>query len=360
MISLLIIFFLIALLFSFLCSLWEAVLLSITPSYAQIKLKEGSAVGRKLQVFKENIDQPLAAILTLNTIAHTVGALGVGAQASQIWADSNPIITGFIVPAFMTFAILVFSELIPKTLGANYWKELSNFTVKSLGLLITALYPLVWFSQLLTKMLKKEKVDAVFTRSDFLAMTELGTQEGVFEKTESHLINNLLQFNTVQASDVMTPRTVVVKVDAEQTIAEFYQANQQLRFSRIPVYESGHPDHIQGFILKTELLQKLLANEGDQKISEIQRPISVIPEAHPIPDLFNDFLEKNEHIAVVVDEFGGMSGIVSMEDVIETMLGREIVDEMDNTTDMRELARKRWKQRAAKAGLVEQEKTPEA
>ncbi|RVU84306.1 HlyC/CorC family transporter [Leucothrix sargassi] len=360
MISLLIIFFLIALLFSFLCSLWEAVLLSITPSYAQIKLNEGSAVGKKLQVFKENIDQPLAAILTLNTIAHTVGALGVGAQAAQIWADSHPAITGFIVPALMTFAILVFSELIPKTLGANHWKELSNFTVQSLSLLIKALYPLVWFSQLLTKMLKKEKVDAVFTRSDFLAMAELGTKEGVFEQTESHLINNLLQFNTVLASDVMTPRTVVVKVDAGQSISEFYQAHQKLRFSRIPVYETGHSDHIQGFILKTEMLEKLLGNEGDQLVSEILRPIPMIPENHPIPDLFNDFLEKNEHIAVVVDEFGGMSGIVTMEDVIETMLGREIIDEMDHTTDMRELARKRWKRRAAKSGLIEPEKTTES
>lgn len=316
-------------------------------------------MGRQLQLFKENIDQPLAAILTLNTIAHTVGALGVGAQASQIWADSNPIITNLIVPALMTFAILVFSELIPKTLGANYWKELSNFTVKSLTLLIKALYPLVWFSQLLTKMLKKDKAAAVFTRSDFLAMTELGTQEGVFEKSESHLINNLLKFNTVQVSDVMTPRTVVIKVDAGQSIAEFYAAHQNLRFSRIPVYESGQPDHIQGFILKNEMLQKLLANEGDQKISELLRPIPVVSESKLVPELFNDFLEKREHIAVVVDEFGGMDGIVTMEDVIETMLGREIIDEMDNTEDMRELARKRWKQRAAKSGLIEEEKSAE-
>ena len=353
MISLLIIFFLIALLFSFLCSLWEAVLLSITPSYAQIKLKEGTKVGRQLQLFKENIDQPLAAILTLNTIAHTVGALGVGSQAAKIWADSNPIITGFIVPAVMTMAILVFSELIPKTLGANYWKGLSNFTVNSLNVLIKVLFPLVWFSQQLTKLLKKDKNEAIFTRSDFVAMTELGTQEGVFEQTESHLINNLLQFNTIQTSDVMTPRTVVVRVDASQTIAAFYAANKNLRVSRIPVYETAHPDHIQGFILKSEMLEKLLENEGDLTVAEIQRPIMMVAESYPIPDLFNDFLEKSENIAIVVDEFGGMAGIVSMEDVIETMLGREIIDELDHTDDMRELARKKWKQRATKLGLIE-------
>lgn len=353
MYSLLIIFFLIALLFSFLCSLWEAVLLSITPSYAQIKLKEGTSVGNQLQIFKQNIDQPLAAILTLNTIAHTVGALGVGAQAAQIWADSSPIITGFVVPALMTMAILIFSELIPKTLGANYWKQLCDFTVKSLVILIKVLYPLVWFSQLLTKMLKKDKVAAVFTRSDFLAMTELGEQEGVFEQTESQIINNLLQFNSVQASDVMTPRTVVVKVAETTSIAEFYKANQNLRFSRIPVYEKGHQDHIQGFILQNELLQKMLSNEGDQPVSSIMRPISLIKEAYPIPDLFNDFLENREHIAIVVDEFGGMAGVVTMEDVIETMLGKEIIDEMDHTDDMRELARRRWKKRAAQMGLIE-------
>lgn len=359
MISLLIIFFLIALLFSFLCSLWEAVLLSITPSYAQIKLQEGSGIGRQLQVFKENIDQPLAAILTLNTIAHTVGALGVGSQATKIWGETNPIVTGVVVPVLMTLAILIFSELIPKTLGANYWKGLCNFTVTSLGWLIKLLYPLVWFSQLLTKMLKKDKSEAVFTRSDFLAMAELGEQEGVFEKSESHLINNLLQFNTVQVSDVMTPRTVVVRADAGMTVDAFHQANQNLRFSRIPIYETGQPDHILGFVLKNEILKKLLADEGAQTLSTIQRPVMVVAQDYAIPDLFNEFLEKREHIAVVVDEFGGMAGIVTMEDVIETMLGREIIDELDHTDDMRELARDKWKKRADDMGLSS-EKQPEA
>jgi len=349
MVTLLIVYFLISLLFSFLCSMWEAVLLSITPSYAQIKLQEGSPMGLQLQTFKDNIDRPLAAILALNTVAHTVGALGVGAQATQIWGEANPIITGFIVPAGMTFAILVFSELIPKTLGANYWKELSGFTVTSLTWLIKALFPLVWFSQLLTKALKKDK-ESVFTRSDFLAMAELGTKEGVFETSESHLINNLLKFNEVQASDIMTPRTVVVKADASQSLASFNEANPNLRLSRIPVYETKNQDHIQGFILQNEMLQKLLAGEGDLAVSSINRSIRTIEENHPIPDLFNEFLERREHIAVVVDEFGGMAGIVTMEDVIETMLGREIIDEMDNTEDMRELARRNWKNRAEKMG----------
>ena len=173
MYTLLIVFFLIAILTSFLCSMWEAVLLSITPSFAQIKVQEGGALGKQLQVFKKDIDRPLAAILTLNTIAHTVGAIGVGDQASKIWSDASPMITGLVVPALMTLAILVLSELIPKTLGANYWKELTPFTARSLVFIIKLLGPLVWFSQLVTRLLKKDEVDSAFTRKDFLAMAAL-------------------------------------------------------------------------------------------------------------------------------------------------------------------------------------------
>lgn len=197
MYTLLILFFLIAIITSFLCSLWEAVLLSITPSYAQIKVQEGGALGRRLQRFKENIDRPLAAILTLNTIAHTVGAIGVGDQASKIWFDANPLITGLLVPVVMTLAILVLSELIPKTLGANYWRELAPFTAQSLVIIIRLLGPLVWFSQFVTKALKKEEVESAFTRSDFVAMADIGAKHGVFDPHESEILVNLLRFRSV-------------------------------------------------------------------------------------------------------------------------------------------------------------------
>jgi len=353
MVSLLITFFFLAIVISFLCSMWEAVLLSITPSYAQIKLKEGSSVGKRLQVFKENIDRPLAAILTLNTIAHTVGAVGVGNQATKIWAETNPLITSLIVPVVMTLAILVLSELIPKTLGANFWKELASFTVKSLSFVITILFPLVWFSQFITKALKKNKSKSVFSRMDFLAMAEVGADQGVFEKHESDLISNLLKFNTIRAEDVMTPRVMVKAFSRDMSIGQFYQANRDTHFSRILLYRGEATDNITGYILKDELLANVAENRKNEPVHTLERKIITVQESFPIPELFNRFLRDREHIALVVGEFGGMSGIVTMEDVIETLLGLEIVDETDHVEDMRASAIKNWQRRAKSLGLLE-------
>jgi CBS domain containing-hemolysin-like protein len=352
MMSLLVFFFLIAIVTSFLCSLWEAVLLSITPSYAQIKVKEGGALGRRLQAFKENIDRPLAAILTLNTIAHTVGAIGVGDQASKIWADANPLITGLLVPVIMTLAILVLSELIPKTLGANYWKELAPFTARSLSLVIKALYPLVWFSQFVTRALKKEEVGSAFSRSDFLAMADIGAQHGVFEQQESDIIGNLLRFKDVRAKDVMTPRTVVKAAPAGQKVGDFFEQNKDLRFSRIPLYEEDSRDHVIGYFLKDELLARMVEQHVDLELRSLKRDIIAVTEDFPILKLFERFMSDRELIAIVVDEFGGMAGIVTMEDVIETLIGIEIVDESDGAADMQHQARLNWERRAKRLGLV--------
>jgi CBS domain containing-hemolysin-like protein len=355
MYTLLITFFLVAIVISFLCSLWEAVLLSITPSYAQIKLQEKASIGIHLQSFKDDIDRPLAAILTLNTIAHTIGAIGVGDQAAKIWADANPLITGAVVPVLMTLGILILSELIPKTLGANSWEELAPFTVKSLLLIIAALAPLIWFSQFITKALKKDKSKSVFSRMDFLAMAKIGADSGVFEEHESHIIGNLLRFNTIQAKDVMTPRTVVVSGSETTPIKAFFDAHSPPRFSRIPIYEPDKPDNVTGYILKDDLLARLVESEGEAPLSSLKRDIVVIKQSFPIPDLFSRFLEKREHIALVVDDFGGMAGIVTMEDVIETLLGMEIIDESDKAQDMQLLARQNWERRAKRLGLIEEE-----
>lgn len=354
MYSLLITYFLIAIAVSFLCSLWESVLLSITPSFAQIRLQEGTLLGRQLKSFKENIDRPLAAILTLNTIAHTIGAIGVGAEATKIWADANPWITGLAVPVIMTLGILILSEIIPKTIGANYWKELAGFTATSLGIIIRLLLPFVWASQHLTKALKKDKQRSVFSRSDFVAMAEIGARHGVFDPSESAIIGNLLRFNTVCARDVMTPRTVVKAASQDQSVGAFFEANRDLRFSRIPLHEGDQKDSVTGYFLKSEMLAKLADERGGDLLKSIRRDIIIVSEAFPIPDLFNRFLEKREHIALVVDEFGGMAGIVTMEDVIETLLGMEIIDELDATADMQQLARRNWERRARLAGLIEE------
>ncbi|MDJ0806893.1 MAG: hemolysin family protein [Gammaproteobacteria bacterium] len=352
MYTLLIVFFLIAILISFLCSMWEAVLLSITPSFAQIKVQEGGALGRQLQAFKKDIDRPLAAILTLNTIAHTVGAIGVGDQASKIWSDANPLITGLLVPAVMTLAILVLSELIPKTLGANYWKELTPFTARSLAIIVKVLGPLVWFSQFVTKSLKKDEVHSAFTRKDFLAMADIGAKHGIFEQLESDIIGNLLRFRSVRARDVMTPRTVVKAAWACETIGAFFSQKRVLRFSRIPLYEKESCEHIIGYLLKDELLSSMVDGQESAELRTLKRDIIAISEDYPIIELFNKFLTTREHIALVMDSFGGMAGIVTMEDVIETLLGIEIVDESDKSADMQALARENWERRAKQLGLI--------
>jgi len=354
MYTLLITFFLISIVVSFLCSLWEAALLSITPSYAQVKLKEGSRIGQQLQSFKENIDRPLAAILTLNTIAHTVGAIGVGAQAAQIWAEANPMVTSVAVPAIMTLGILILSEIIPKTIGANHWQKLAPFMVNSLLVIIFLLYPLVWLTQFITRALKKDKSQSVFSRSEFLAMAEIGVEEGHVEPQQSEVIENLLLLHTVQAKDIMTPRPVVKTASEEMTIQDFFEGNKELPFSRIPLYERDSREDISGYFLKDKLHTSLLQGMASEPLKSIRREIIIIHETFSVPDLFKLFLEKREHIALVVDEFGGMAGIITTEDVIETLLGTEIIDEADHTVDMQALSREKWEQRVRKHGLVQE------
>ena len=353
MFSMLILFFVLSIVFSFLCSIWEAVLLSITPAYTQQLVQQGGEPGESLQAFKENIDRPLAAILTLNTIAHTVGAIGVGAQASRIWGVS--FMASVFVPVVMTLAILLLSEIIPKTIGANYWRELTPFTVRSLNLVIKALAPLVMLSQVITRVLKKDKSASVLSRADFTAMATLGSQQGVLEESESQYLQNLLKFNKVRAQDVMTPRTVVISCDENTSLADFHARHSDLRFSRIPIY-SESPDKVTGYFLKDEMLASLLKTpDAAIPVSELRRDIIAVAEEFPILKLFTRFIETREHVALVLDEFGGKAGIVTMEDVIETLLGIEIVDELDDTEDMQALARKRWKERARHLGLLEDE-----
>ena len=358
--GLLIFFFLLSILFSFLCSVWEAVLLSITPSFVEVQYKEGTTTGKLLKSFKQDIDRPLSAILTLNTIAHTVGAIGVGAQAGKQFGDQDMVLAGYPLPfsieafvgAAMTLAILILSEIIPKTIGANYWRSLSSFTVRSLNIIIYALYPLVWLSQFITKALKKDKEKSVLSRADFSAMAEIGEKEGIFRSNESKIINNLLRLNTIRAEDIMTPRTVVKAANQETIIQDFYDKNQRLQFSRIPIFAESK-DHINGFVLKDEILSSIIRDNGQAPLRDIMREIHIVNEQMPLPDLFNRMMEKREHIALVVDEFGGMAGIVTMEDVIETLLGIEIVDEQDNIEDMQMLARRNWEKRAKVLGLLE-------
>jgi CBS domain containing-hemolysin-like protein len=351
MYTLIIVFFIVSITFSFLCSIWEAVLLSITPSFTEKKLQEGGDIGHTLEAYKANIDQPLSAILTLNTIAHTVGAIGVGAQAAIIWGTS--IVSTVAVPVVMTLAILLLSEIVPKTIGANYWQELAGFTVKSLKIIMLVLAPFVFISQIITRTLKKDKNASVFSREDFSAMANLGAKQGVLDKEESTIMRNLMLFESVLARDVMTPRTVMVAAPENMTVREFHDNHPNLRFSRIPIFEDSL-DHVTGYVLKNDLLIRLVNKEDSTPLSTIKRDMIAIKENFPIPELFNHFTEKREQVALVIDEFGGTAGLVTLEDVIETLLGLEIVDESDHIVDMQVLARKKWEERARRIGLLEE------
>jgi CBS domain containing-hemolysin-like protein len=352
--ELLLLFFFVSIVFSFLCSIWEAVLLSIPPSFVAAKEKEGGRVGKLLSRFKTNIDLPLAAILTLNTIAHTAGAIGVGAQATIIWSDTDVFginVAAVAVPVAMTLAILILSEIIPKTLGANYWRSLAGFTVTALNLVIYALYPLVWFSQLITRLLKKDKKTSVLSRAEFTAMAEIIAKEGTIKKSEYHMIHNLFRFSSLHAEDVMTPRTVVVAAEQNQTVSELYSQIKTRQFTRIPIYEQSR-DRVTGFIMWEDVLAQIIDGQTEKQLKDIGRDILLVTADQSLPSIFNDFVEKRLHIAVVVDAYGGMTGILTMEDIIETLLGLEIVDEYDRTVDMQKYARTLWEKRAREIGLA--------
>ncbi len=359
--GLLLAFLFVSIFFSFLCSILEAVLLSITPAYVGIQEQKGGHLAKDLVRFKEDIDRPLAAILTLNTIAHTVGAIGVGSQAAVLFGGTTIELFGVslisweaVIAGLMTLAILIFSEIIPKTIGANNWESLTPFSITALKVMLFALAPLVWVSQYITRHLNRDKSKPVLSRTDFIAMTRLGTESGALEENEQTIIHNLLRFSRVLVKNIMTPRIVVIAASDTMTIREFHEQNADLPFSRIPIYHEQN-DNVTGYILKDELLLKLVENEGDLTLNAIRRNIIVVHKTLPIPELLDNFISRKEHLALVVDEFGAMEGIVTMEDIIETLLGLEIVDESDSEEDMQALAKKNWERRAKRLGII----TPE-
>ena len=337
--GLLIFWFAISIAFSFLCSILEAALLSITPSYVSQQSQKGTATGKLLQQYKKDIDKPLSAILTLNTVAHTAGAIGVGAAATKLWGVS--LMATVVTPVVMTLLILILSEIIPKTIGANNWRGLAPFTVKTLKLLITVLAPLVWLCQLTTKFLKKDKSKSVLSRSDFAAMTQVGIDSGALNKNESEIIKNLLNFEKMNVRDIMTPRTVAFMVDENMTVSEFVKSNPSKIYSRIPVY-SGDKDNVVGTVLKDDILNCIVEKGNDLKIKSLMREVNSVQDTTPLPEVFKGLTKKKQHLSVVRDEFGSVVGLVTMEDVFETLLGQEIVDESDEVVDLQEYARQKY------------------
>lgn len=357
--GLLLLFFAISIIFSFICSILEAVLLSITPSYANMQLTENPKVGKQIQEYKKDIDKPLSAILTLNTIAHTVGAIMVGSQATAVFGSTKidlpfdiSLSWETVIAVFMTLAILFLSEIIPKTWGANYWKRLTPITVRALKVIIFMLYPLVMISQFITKFLKSKDVHSVFSREDYVAMTNLGGESGALAKDEKVIISNLLNLEKLKITDIMTPRSVIHAVKDSLTLEEYYASKHGSPFSRIPVF-SEKLDQITGFVLKEEILKGIIDGKGSDTLSTLSRKIAIVNHTKSIKEFFEFMNTENQHMAIVADEFGSIDGLVSLEDALETLLGYEIIDESDDVADLQAYARQKWNDRAKRIGLIQ-------
>ena len=345
---LLIVYVLIALGFSFLCSIAESVILSVTTPYVSLLEREGHKSGRVLRELKQDINAPLAAILTLNTVAHTAGAAGAGAQAAAVFGSNY---LG-IASAILTLLILVFSEIIPKTLGAFYWRQLAPATGYVLRFLVWILYPFVKMSEWLTRGLSHGPTLTGFSREEFAVMAELGEAEGQLEERESSILRNLfftLRDHSVR--EIMTPRPVVYSLSQDATIEELYEDVEKSRFSRIPIYERGDPVCVVGFVLKQDLLLAYARGNPEEKLSAFRRDMLMLPETATIYQAFQKMLSRRVQISAVVDEYGSLEGLVTLEDLLETLLGEEIVDEADKTPDRQELAKRLWRWRSKRYGL---------
>ena len=336
MYTLLITYFCLAFFLSFICSLLEAVLLSTPSSYASILKKEDSKSGLILDEFKENINRPLAAILTLNTFAHTIGAAGVGAQVLKIAAEAGVSGEAYVAIAsgVLTFLILVFSEIIPKTLGSTYWRTLVGISVRFIQFLIWMTYPFV----LLAEFISNFGSDSTsVTREEVIAMAEMGEDEGILEEQETDLIENTLRLKDIKVSDVMTPRNVIFALNKDMTVGQVLEEHDTLDFTRIPVFD-GNLDNMMGMVNRYDIINRKAEDQFSTRMSEIITDIPWVNENDAIDKVLELFIENRDHLCLVKDDFDTLTGLITLEDAVETLLGKEIVDEHDSVVDMRNLA----------------------
>ena len=345
--TLLTVYLLFALFFSFSCSIAEAVLLSVRPSYIMALEKRGARGAQALRTLKDSIDRPLAAILSLNTIAHTVGAVGVGAQAAIVFGSAYVSVAS----AVLTLLILVLSEIIPKTLGALYWDRIAPPIAPLILWLTRAMMPFVWLSDQITSLLSpKGTHERDFSRDEFHAMAEIGAEEGQINAKELAIVSNLMRLNAVSVRDIMTPRPVIFSLPATMTVSDFFASHKARPFSRIPIYDQDRDDII-GYVMKSDLLLAQARDDFDTTLGNFKRSFLVIPDLLSASAVFDRLAHESSHIALVVDEYGSVQGLVTLEDVLETLIGLEIIDESDTIDDMRELAHKRWQERVRKLGI---------
>lgn len=332
-----------ALVISFLCSIMESVLFSTPQSFLIVQQKKGSAWANTFLDLKTNIDKPLSAILSLNTVAHTVGAAGVGAQAVKVFGEASLGITS----AILTILILIITEIIPKTVGASYWRRLAKFSSALIKMTIFITYPLVIISSYVTKLFSKSDKETTTNREEIAALTSIGTEEGIFTENEGKIIQNLLRLKNVNIKDIMTPRVVVAIADENLNLNDFLENRDYLKFSRIPVY-SENDENITGYVMRQTVFENLADDKHHLKLKDVKRTILIVPNSITLFSIWEKLLENKEHIALIVDEYGGLDGIVTMEDIIETLLGLEIVDEKDTITDMQMYAKQKWKMKQSK------------
>jgi CBS domain containing-hemolysin-like protein len=351
----LVIFVIVALGFSFLCSIWEAVLLSTSFSHIELLVKQGKRAGRIMRHHKQNMEQGISAILTLNTVAHTIGAVGAGAEAAIIFG-SNWI---GLISAILTLLILVFSEIIPKTLGAFYWKQLLPFTAYGIRVIVWVLYPVVWGVRGLSCVITPHRKEPTISRTELEVLAKIAVREGALEETEHFILKNLLYLRRVKVSDIMTPRTVIFMLQQDMTVGEVLATHPVLAYSRIPVYKESMDD-VTGFVLRHHILSAAAEDKDQLRLHQLSRPIHPVPETLSVARLLEEFTRRQEHIFLVIDEYGGTEGIVTLEDALEALLGTEITDETDLVADLRVLAKQRRAGRPQPSELSKDEKTGDA
>ena len=351
--TLLLVFLFGALAVSFLCSLLESTLLSTPLSYVTMREDEGYRPAKTFKKFKTDSSRPIAAILSLNTIANTLGAAGVGAQATLVFGSR----WFGLISIMTTILILVFSEIIPKTIGTNYWKSLMGLVTPILKVLVTIMFPVVVVVEFLTKLITPKESDTSVSREEVSAMANVAEEGGDLEEDENTIIQNLINMDEVTAEDAMTPRVVCAIASENMTVKNFYRDKSFRHHSRIPVY-ADNDEYITGYILRVDALQLMAEDKYDVPLSTIRRDIASFQDITPLDKIWDEMLGKDEQIAVVIDEYGSFQGILTLEDVIETLLGSEIVDEKDTVRDMQQLARDRWKKLQTRKGAAARAANP--
>ena len=323
---------------SFLCSLLEASLMSTPVSYVTMREEEGYKPATRFKKYKLDSSRPIAAILSLNTIANTIGSAGVGAQATRLFGSE----WFGLVSAIVTILILVFAEIIPKTIGATHWKRLVGFTSGCIRVLIIMLYPIVRSVEFLQKLLTPKGDEVMVTREEISAMADVAEESGELDEDENEVIQNLIGLEDLHADSAMTPRVVCAVAAESMTVGRFYKDKRFLHHSRIPVFSQSQ-DYISGYVLRMDALQLVADDKKDVPLGSIKREIASFQKEMPLDEIWGEMISKDEQIAVIIDEYGSFQGILTLEDVIETILGDEIVDEQDAVRDMQQFARDKWK-----------------